>query len=200
MWWRSRYFWITESYLAFSWLSLFRRCLVLRNCDNAEDLEWPKRRSWCRGCWARWITQTLQELTTAFTKFFKHLFGRIIGCRSSYCKLSEAVTWPHALTSPFWSNLPRAQDTSDSSSGILQKNTCAEYKLSRAVPRRQRPGPLDGPRKAVIVGHKRGPAMLYLIWNSDPGNPLASQNPWCSTRNSGRKETHLDTLTCSRTE
>jgi len=42
MWWRSRYSWITESYLVLSWLPLFRRCSVLRNCDNAEDLEWPK--------------------------------------------------------------------------------------------------------------------------------------------------------------
>jgi len=42
MWLRSRYSWITESYLAFSWLSLFMRCSVLRNCDNAEDLEWPR--------------------------------------------------------------------------------------------------------------------------------------------------------------
>jgi len=84
-----------------------------------------------------WITQTLQELTTALTKLFilgtqyldrvrritnwlppcnktrcvnftrsresAHSYGRIIGCRSSYRKLSEAVTRPHALTSPFLS-------------------------------------------------------------------------------------------------
>jgi len=42
MWWRSRYSWITEYYLLFSWLSLFRHWSVLGNCDNAEDLEWPR--------------------------------------------------------------------------------------------------------------------------------------------------------------
>jgi len=42
MCWRSRYSWITESYFVLNWLSLLRRCSVLRNCDNAEDLEWPR--------------------------------------------------------------------------------------------------------------------------------------------------------------
>jgi len=77
-----------------------------------------------------------------------HSYGRIIGCRSSYRKLSEAVTRPHALISPFWSK------------------------------KRFRERIEDGPRKAVIVfdiagqidEHTRGPAMLYLIWKSDPGN------------------------------
>jgi len=106
-----------------------------------------------------------------------HSYGRIIGCRSLYRKLSEALKRPHALISPF---LPRAQDSSDSSSGVLQKNTCAECKLSCAAPRRQRPGPLDGLRKEVIVfdiagqidGHTREPAKFYLVWKSDPGNEM----------------------------
>jgi len=50
-----------------------------------------------------------------------HSYGRIIGIRSSYRKLSQAFMRPHALISPFLSrkNLPRAQDASDSSSDIL---------------------------------------------------------------------------------
>jgi len=42
MWLRSRYSWITDSHLVFSWLPLFRRCSVLRNWENAQDLEWPR--------------------------------------------------------------------------------------------------------------------------------------------------------------
>jgi len=90
-----------------------------------------------RGKNGKLITQILQELTTAFTKFFilgtqyldrvrrttnwlppynemrcvnftrsresVHSYGRIIGCRSSYRKLSEALMRPHALISPFLS-------------------------------------------------------------------------------------------------
>jgi len=121
-----------------------------------------------------------------------HSYGWIIECRSSYRKLLEDATRPHALISPFWSRKgfrERIEFTAGTGRFWLKQRYSSEKNLrwvhivisssaaatSWASRRTRESGDFDIARQ--IDGHTRGPAMLYLIWESDLANLLLAYTP-----------------------